>query len=311
MSASPQQMVHSGFNVSVPTQGALMSHAGSVHQMSPVYATSQPSSSHASASHMNSSPAAPTTCVTTSSQWPVANDGAWYPDTGATHHVTNDSANLQAGTVYTAKEFEASVKEYGLPLVVSSPLVISSQQRDSNVSQQPMVADLGDDDSECHPADHMQDQTMQDIDTREVSQELYSHAALDGTEPQQQNFVSSQQSQRVRVDTDRTAVHVKHTDVDIQNVDIDIQRDSVQPSPVHSGNGIHEELFPEDAQVTDGVVTEILQGDNAMVLDGFQTNNAMEPDGNFAPMEPDAQPSEEWDETSFERFQGLTFKTPA
>ncbi|KAL4273926.1 hypothetical protein GQ457_13G024130 [Hibiscus cannabinus] len=93
MSASPQQMLHSGFNVSVPTQGALISHPGSVHQMTPMH-VSQGGSSHAS------SPTTPATYVTTSSQWPVTNDGAWYPDTGATHHVTNDSANLQAGTVY-------------------------------------------------------------------------------------------------------------------------------------------------------------------------------------------------------------------
>ncbi|KAL4347243.1 hypothetical protein GQ457_17G004450 [Hibiscus cannabinus] len=101
MSASPQQMMHSGFNVSVPTQGVLMSHpvSGSMHQMTPMH-ISQGGSSHAS-SHAASSPTTPTTYVTTSSQWPVISDGAWYPDTGATHHVTNDSANLQAGTVYT------------------------------------------------------------------------------------------------------------------------------------------------------------------------------------------------------------------
>ncbi|KAK8993114.1 hypothetical protein V6N11_033218 [Hibiscus sabdariffa] len=197
MLASPQQMVHSGFNVSVPTQGALMSHAGSVHQISLVYATSQAGASHAGASH----------------------------------------------------------------------------QKNSTVPQQPMVADLGDD-SEYHLADH-----MQDIGTREVSQEFHSDAALDNTESQQQNSVPSQQpQQRVNddssqqpVNTDRTADHVQHTDVDIHNVDVDIQSDGInafQPLHVYSDNDIHEELFPEDAQVTDEIVTEVLQGDNAMVPDG-------------------------------------------
>ncbi|KAK8997464.1 hypothetical protein V6N11_020941 [Hibiscus sabdariffa] len=77
MSASPQQMVHSGFNVSVPTQGVLMSHpvSGSMYQMTPMH-ISQGGSSHAS-SHAASSPTTPATYVTTSSQWPVISDGAW------------------------------------------------------------------------------------------------------------------------------------------------------------------------------------------------------------------------------------------
>ncbi|KAL4284641.1 hypothetical protein GQ457_16G010410 [Hibiscus cannabinus] len=342
MSASPQQMLHSGFNVSVPTQGSLISHPGSVHQMTPMH-SSQGGSSHAS-SYVAPSPTTPATYVTTSSQWPVTNDGAWYLDTGATHHVTNDSANLQAGTVYTGnrrslvlqnllhvplikknllyvsqlvkdndvvlefnangcvikssqsqnvllrgeltperlyqlsspthnsgssssslhsdrgdfssnqlnsksfsshvlptKEHEASVKESGLPLVVSSPLIVSSQQRNFNVSQQPMVTDLGDGDSGCHPVSHMQDQTMQNIDIQE-------------------------------------------------NADIGVHRDSVQISHAHSGNNIHEDIFPQGAQVTDEIVAEELQGDSA-ILDGFQAGNAIEPvgeiesdgDGDFVP----------------------------
>ncbi|KAK8506949.1 hypothetical protein V6N12_009260 [Hibiscus sabdariffa] len=48
MAASPQQMVHSGFNISVPTQGAPMSHIGPAHHVSHVYASSSLSQSGAS-----------------------------------------------------------------------------------------------------------------------------------------------------------------------------------------------------------------------------------------------------------------------
>ncbi|KAK9004125.1 hypothetical protein V6N11_001934 [Hibiscus sabdariffa] len=268
MSASPKQMLHSGFNVSVPTQGALISHPGSMHQMTPMH-ISQGGSSHAS-SHVASSPTTPATYVTTSSQWPVTNDGA------CTFTVSQSLDEL-------AKEHEASVKESGLPLVVSSPLIVSSQQRNFNVSQQPMVTDLGDGDSGCHPVSHIHDQTMQNIDIQEVSQELHSPVVL---EPQQQNLESSQQSQQVHVDMSHNADHIQHTVVDIQNTDIDVHRDSVQISPAHSGNDIHEDIFPQDAQVTDEIVAEELQGDSAILddfQDGFQAGNAIEPVGEIEP----------------------------
>ncbi|KAK9046375.1 hypothetical protein V6N11_052264 [Hibiscus sabdariffa] len=240
MPASPQQMVNSGFNVSVPTQRTLMSHAGPVHQMSPVYATSQAGSSHASSSHMNSPTAAPATYVTTSSQWPAANDGACgcvvkssqsqnvllrakltpeglYKLSSPTHNNGSSSSSLHSdrGDFSPTQLNSQSFSSSGLP----STFIVSQS-----------LDELGND-AECHPADHMQDRTMQDS----------------GNEP--------------------SPVHSGN-----------------EPSPVHSGNGIHEELFPEDAQVTDEIVTEVLQGDNAVVLNGFQTDDAMEPDD---VMEPD------------------------
>ncbi|XP_039014132.1 uncharacterized protein LOC120144035 [Hibiscus syriacus] len=59
-------------------------------------------------------PFAPTSAVgvsfvSPSSQWSVSNDGAWYPNTGATHHVIHTQSNLQAGTPSAGQSDSESV----------------------------------------------------------------------------------------------------------------------------------------------------------------------------------------------------------
>ncbi|KAK8990751.1 hypothetical protein V6N11_028712 [Hibiscus sabdariffa] len=82
MANSSQQMVSSGFNIPISSHGASISHMGSERQVSPGYASSLSQSdgnaflSPTSASHVSSTSTFPATYVTTSSQWPVAVDGA-------------------------------------------------------------------------------------------------------------------------------------------------------------------------------------------------------------------------------------------
>ncbi|KAL4310093.1 hypothetical protein GQ457_01G027720 [Hibiscus cannabinus] len=290
MSASPQQMVYSGnsgFNVSVPTQGVLMSHlvSGSMHQMTPMH-VSQGGSSHAS-SHAASSPTTPTTYVTTSSQWPAISDGAWYPDTGPTHHVTNDSANLQAGTVYTGNRRllmgngdgvlisqigQGSLYTNGRSLVLQNllhvplfkknllesnlPLVVSSKQQCVHVSQQPRVTELGGGSSGCHSDSHIQDETRHSNDVQEGLQESGF------SESQQQSLEESQQ---------QAQVDVQDSDIGIQNDDVG--EDSVQVSPGFSVNDIYEEGSQGDNAVQDEFQDDLQTGNEMQPVD------IMEPDG--------------------------------
>ena len=43
-------------------------------------------------------------------------DGSWYPDSGATHHVTNDLANLTVNAPYSSTDTLAVVNGAGLPI---------------------------------------------------------------------------------------------------------------------------------------------------------------------------------------------------
>ncbi|KAK9011610.1 hypothetical protein V6N11_044456 [Hibiscus sabdariffa] len=109
-------MVSSSFNVPVSTQGAHIPHIGSVHHVSPGYASSSLSQSGgngffypAGATHVSSTPTAPTTYVDTSSQWPITVDGACGDPSSIQLHSQAPSPFVSAKPSSTSQQLDAGL----------------------------------------------------------------------------------------------------------------------------------------------------------------------------------------------------------